>query len=476
MGERAQAPHRIGSVAALAVLCFGLAPVGACALSMSPDRQAVQATLYALPLVIMDLTRQEMLAYPGAKPDRFVNRPIIANTGSRTVVRPNVDTLYSSAWLDLSAGPMILTLPASRGRFFVVQCMDAWTNVFADPGTRTRGDKPASYVIVGPDWHGRLLRGVKALRAPTRMVWVLARIYVRNAADLAAARRFQSHLDVRPLSRSHDPFYHSVYPGPLLRRAEHPTMIAVLKRLGAGMFFERFMNLAKTNAPVPRDPRFEAQILAPLGLIAHGPRTWQGLRPSDRRALTEGFELALRMLNGPGRPQRLQPRRVNGWNLPGARPQGSFGRHYTARAVVAMLGLAEALRADALYFKATADSDGEPLDGSREYRLTFPPGQTPPARAFWSLTAYDEQGYLVANPYGRYGVRSGGTLLRQPDGSLVIYLQPRPPVPADRGNWIPTPPGRTYQMTLRCYWPDAVLLQGRWLPPPLVPVGDRDNR
>jgi hypothetical protein len=436
--------------------------------------RAVQATLYALPLVIMDLTRQEMLAYPGAKPDRFVNRPIIANAGSRTVVRPNVDTLYSSAWLDLSAGPMILTLPASSGRFYVVQCMDAWTNVFADPGTRALGDKAASYVIVDPDWHGRLPRGVKVLRAPTRMVWVLARIYVRNAPDLAAARRFQRRLDVRPFNRSYDPFYHSVYPGPRARQEERPTMIAVLRRMGAEMFFERFMSLAKTNAPVPADRRFEAEVLAPFGLIASAPRTWQSLGPSDRRVLTEGFELALRMLNRPG--SLLQPRRVNGWNLPGARPQGSFGTHYAARAVVAVLGLGEAPRADALYFQAIADAGGEPLDGSREYHLTFPTGQTPPARAFWSLTAYDEQGYLIANTYDRYGVRSGDTLLRQPDGSLVIYLQPRPPVAADRGNWIPTPPGRTYQMTLRCYWPDASLLERRWLPPPLIPVGDRDNR
>ena len=465
---------RACTIAVVLALC-ALMPMSSLASSPPPLREvrfAARATLYALPLVVMDLTREQMLEYPGVKPNRFVNRPVLANAFSRTVVRPNVDTLYTSAWLDLSEGPMILTLPPDHGRFYVVQCMDAWTNVFADPGTRTLGDRPMKYAIVGPDWHGSLPPGMEGIHAPTRMVWVLARIHVANRDDLAPARRFQSQLDIRPLSRLHDPLFHSIYPRARSRPVKRPPMLTVLKRMGAEAYFDRFRRLERANPPVPPDPRFDSRVLKALGLD----RGDSGLAPLNwrekRRVLTAGYALALQMLSRPDRLQSLLRRpQVNGWIMPGTGPQGVFGTHYVARAVVSLLGLAEGLRADALYFKAVVDVDGKQLDGSRRYHLTFLPRQTPPVHAFWSLTAYDDHGYLVANPYDRYGIGSGDPLTGQPDGSLVIYLQPDPPgSAAHRANWIPTPAGYAYQITLRCYWPDTSLLEGHWTPPAVTPA------
>jgi hypothetical protein len=141
--------------------------------------RAEDAALYTLPLVIMDLTREQFLADPIAAdttPNRFLHIPILGNPSFRAVVRPNVDTLYSTAWLDLRAEPVLLTLPPNDGRYFVVQCMDAWTNVFAAPGIRTLGNRGASYAIVGPDWHGPVPANVEVLHAPTSMVWVLGRV------------------------------------------------------------------------------------------------------------------------------------------------------------------------------------------------------------------------------------------------------------------------------------------------------------
>jgi hypothetical protein len=143
----------------------------------TPDAtaRADDAALYALPLVIMDLTREQFFAGPiaaDATPNRFLHIPILANPSFRSVVRPNVDTLYSTAWLDVSDEPVLLTLPPSNGRYFLVQCMDAWTNVFAAPGIRTLGDTGATYAIVGPGWHGQLPANIEVLHAPTRMVWV----------------------------------------------------------------------------------------------------------------------------------------------------------------------------------------------------------------------------------------------------------------------------------------------------------------
>ena len=158
---------------------------------MDPAARADEAAMYALPLVIMDLTREQFFADPIAAevtPNQFLHIPILGNPSFRSVVRPNVDTLYSTAWLDLSREPVVMTVPPSNGRYYLMQCMDAWTNVFAAPGIRTLGDKGARYAIVGPDWKGPLPTHVEVVRAPTPMVWVLGRIYVRDPADLSAAR------------------------------------------------------------------------------------------------------------------------------------------------------------------------------------------------------------------------------------------------------------------------------------------------
>src|SRR5262249_39649338 len=140
--------------AVLGSACGPAAPPAAPSTAPAPAARADEAAMYALPLVIMDLTREQFFADPmaaDATPNRFLHIPILGNPSFRSVVRPNVDTLYSTAWLDLSTEPVVMTLPPAHGRYYLVQCMDAWTNVFAAPGIRTLGDQGARYAIVGPD-------------------------------------------------------------------------------------------------------------------------------------------------------------------------------------------------------------------------------------------------------------------------------------------------------------------------------------
>jgi hypothetical protein len=443
--------------------------------SGTPDAgaRADEAALYALPLVIMDLTREQFFAGPtavDATPNRFLHIPILANPSFRSVVRPNVDTLYSTAWLDVSDEPVLLTLPPSNGRYFLVQCMDAWTNVFAAPGIRTLGDKGATYAIVGPDWHGRLPVDIEVLHAPTRMVWVLGRVYVRDPADLPAARAFQHQLDVRPSSRSNDASYQAVYPRPAGANASRRIMRDVLHDLGPEAFFERFARLTAGNPPSPQDAPFATAVLDPLGLAPGKTVIWTNLDEANRRALADGLERVLRALEDRG--QRQSPVTPTGWSsMTAGLALGNYGVNYRARAAVAVIGLGANLRADAIYMNASSARDRQPLDGGKRYRLTFAAAQTPPVRAFWSVTLYDDQGYLIANPLERHAIKSGDGLVREPDGSLVIYLQPDDPGPDHHANWLPTPDHQNFELTLRAYWPGEPLLEGRWVPPAVVPAG-----
>lgn len=435
---------------------------------------ARKAAIYALPLVIMDITREQFFASPAsadATPNRFFHVPILGSARSRTVVRPNVDTIYSSAWLELADGPVVMTLPPSNGRYFLVQCMDAWTNVFADPGIRTLGDRGAKYAIVGPDWHGSLPVGVSKVRSPTQMAWVLARIYVRDQADLPAARAFQRELDLRPLNESSAASFQPAYPRLTELSAPRVTTMDALRAMKPDVFWQRFLKLTADNSPSPDDAPFIKQALKPLGVTPGAPKSWTEFDEEDRRNLAEGVRQVIDALGSPSSSQESSSTMSTGWR--GTSPtmaQGSYGTDYLRRAIVALWGLGANLRADAVYLTTSVDGIGDRLDGSRRYSLTFGSGGTPPVAGFWSMTLYDANGYLVENPMNRNAIRSGSDLALSQNGSLTIYLQPDDPGPDRHANWLPTPRGETFELTLRAYWPSDALLAWKWTPPPVLPV------
>src|SRR5258708_35452117 len=95
---------------------------------------------------------------------QIVNIREYPTAGLKEVTAPNADTLYSLAWLDLAQGPWILQVPDEHGRYYLMPMLDAWTNVFADPGTRTTGTGAGEFAIVGPGWRGELPANVEERR------------------------------------------------------------------------------------------------------------------------------------------------------------------------------------------------------------------------------------------------------------------------------------------------------------------------
>src|SRR5262249_8610205 len=119
----------------------------------------------------------------------------------RDVTAPNADTLYSTAWLDLSKEPYVFSLPEMGDRYYLMPMLDAWTNVFEVPGTRTTGQHAQTYAITGPNWSGQLPSGMKRLQAPTNIVWILGRTYCTGTSeDYKACHAIMDKYDLRPLS------------------------------------------------------------------------------------------------------------------------------------------------------------------------------------------------------------------------------------------------------------------------------------
>jgi hypothetical protein len=134
---------------------------------------AVDAYIYLYPLVTMELTRRQSTNIAAGQAlgkgpmNMFTNIAEYPPASFRTVVRPNYDTLYSLAWIDISQEPMIVTAPDTAGRYYMLPMLDMWTDVFASPGSRTTGNAAANYAVALPGWRGTLPAGVERIDAPT---------------------------------------------------------------------------------------------------------------------------------------------------------------------------------------------------------------------------------------------------------------------------------------------------------------------
>ena len=178
----------VSRVIAVVLTLLGTAIIGAASAQdkkLDADEAAeigVEAYIYGYPLVTMEMTRRLMTnaaTVEGlrAPMGQFAHAREYPTAAYRDVPGANVDTLYSSAWIDLTKEPYVLSLPDVGDRYFMMPMLNGWTDVFEVPGTRTTGTSAQKYVITGPGWKGDLPEGVKELKSPTNMVWILGRTY-----------------------------------------------------------------------------------------------------------------------------------------------------------------------------------------------------------------------------------------------------------------------------------------------------------
>ncbi|WP_342050376.1 MULTISPECIES: DUF1254 domain-containing protein [unclassified Cupriavidus] len=461
--------RQLASVVTLAVLisaCSTAPPPAPAetAVVQAPSDQAMKSLsaevfTFGYPLVLMDVTREIMTVKTPI--NTFSHRRSFFDGAFTDVVTPNADTLYSTAWLDVSHEPVVLSLPDTAGRFYLMPMLDAWTNVIASPGKRTTGTRRGAFAIVGPEWKGTLPKGVKEIRSPTAMVWIVGRTQVNSRQDLAAVHRLQDQYRLVPLSVWQKGG--RVAPAPAAPRA---TMIDTesspaeqVAAMDAQAFFSRLAALLPDNPPAPADaPMVEK--MTRMGIVAGEPFKTTVLEPSTARAVQEGATAAL---TGIAAQVKKAEAGDTGWRV--WHEGGGYGTDYVARATVAMMGPDLNLPEDAVYPTARADATGRPFDGGSRYVLHFDKSQLPPVKAFWSLSLYNSQQVFVSNPINRYSIGSRDRLRYNRDGSLDIYIQyDRPANAAQQANWLPAPPD-AFNLMLRAYWPDQALLDGDWIPP-----------
>ncbi|WP_425994126.1 DUF1254 domain-containing protein [Caulobacter sp. DWR1-3-2b1] len=406
---------------------LGLAPSLASAQDADPAAAARDAWLYALPLIEMATTRARVLSAPGAAINVLRHDRELTDHTKRWVTTPNNDTLYSSAFVDLTQGAVILTIPATGTRYYSVAVMDMFTNNNVVLGLRTVGGQGGTFTLVGP---GQAATGMNPTRIATSYAWVLIRTLVNDDADLPAAHAVQDGFSLK---------------GP---EAGAPPVFAARDAAPAAYFAAARQLLAADPAP-PTDLR-----------ILRRTASFLGAGPFDAAAAAKGVETA-RMI-----PILAKGRQtfINGWSYPRAN-MGDYGQDYLYRAIVAVQGLGALPTAEALYMKAAGDDGTGLYKGDGLYRLTLP--KDLPIDSFWSLSMYeataDGQFFFTDNPIKRYAIgdRTKG-LKRNTDGTLDIWIGRTDPGGERSANWLPAPKAGPFSLTLRTYLPRAELLGGQF--------------
>jgi hypothetical protein len=427
---------------------------------------AEEAYIFGYPLVLMDVTRSAMTAVPKASGhkapmNQFIHMEAFPDPSMTDVVSPNADTLYSTAWLDVSLEPIVLSLPEMGDRYYLMQMMDAWTNVFASPGTRTTGTDKQDFAISAPGWKGKLPQGLQPMPTPTNMVWILGRTQTNGKEDYSAVHNIQKQYKLTPLT-SWGNTYSPPDNVPVEKQVDTKTPpVEQVARMDAVTFFGRLNALMKTQTPTAADnaamKRFAMIGIAPgaaFDIRKLDLEVVEGLNESINGARTK---IAEELKTGIGK-------NVNGWDV--VLNVGRYGTNYLFRAAVAMFGLGANLPEDAIYPRAAKDADGQLLTGSNRYTIEFPKGQLPPVGAFWSVTAYNSKQFFEENPVKRYAIGDRDKLKTNRDGSLTLYVQHESPGADKESNWLPAPKDQ-FNLVMRLYWPNKEILDGAWQMPPI---------
>src|SRR5262245_3609952 len=354
---------------------------------------AIDAYVYAYPLVTMEITRRVMTNVEkpeGSKAPmgQFARLRTYPAVDDHSVTAPNADTLYTLTWLDVSKEPWIVSVPDMKDRYFLFPMLDAWTNVFQHPGKRTTGTKAQKYAITGPGWSGTLPAGVTEYKSPTGLVWILGRIYCTGTPeDYKAVHALQDQVSAVPLSAYGKPY--TPEPGKVDPAIDMKAPRDQVNAMDGAAYFKLFAELLKTNPPASEDAEMVAK-LAKIGIVPGQDFDASKLDPAVAKGIAAAPKPAQEKITawlkeglvaGDGKLEQ-------GWMF--FPKVGVYGTSYRQRAMITWFGLGANRMQDAVYPTSEGPNIASKYHGKNKYVMHFDKGELPPAEAFWSITMYDK--------------------------------------------------------------------------------------
>ncbi len=431
-----------------------------------PD--GIQAYIYGYPLVTMEMTRRVMTNVRQPEGTRaplgqFVRMRQYPDATFKDVTAPNADTLYTTAWIDVSKEPWVLSLPDANDRYYLFPMLDGWTDVFQVPGKRTTGTGAQKYAITGPGWKGTLPDGVVEYKSPTSIVWLLGRIYCTGTPeDYDTVHKLQDEISIVPLSSYGKPYTPPA--GEVDASVDMKTAVREqVNKLSADEYFNLLAKLMQDNPPNAADEPMLKK-MAKLGIVPGQPFDGSKLGSVAKDEFSKVPKIAndkiMRWMKEGivAGDMKLE----HGWVF--TTKTGLYGVNYIQRALITAIGLGANRPQDAVYPTSEGPNVAESYNGKNKYVMHFDKGQLPPAEGFWSVTMYDGDYFFVDNPLNRYSISARQDLKKNDDGSVDLYFQHDSPGADKESNWLPAPADK-FILMMRLYWPsekNPSIIDGSW--------------
>jgi hypothetical protein len=378
----------------------------------------------------------------------------------RFVACPNQDVVYGSAIFDLNQTPVVVQVPDFGARFWVYQAVDLRTDGFASLG-KLYGTKPGFYLFVGPDWHGQVPKGIRQVfRSATAVGSFIPRVFMDDTPeDRAAVQAVIGKIGLYPLSEFDGKVKVTDW-AKLPSFGSGETSAEEIKWVDPAKFWDKLPAVLDQTPPQPGEEALYAQARALLEAAQKDP----GIKAAivDEAAQADA-QLVTPLFNFNTFGKALQAH----WNT--ISNGAEFGTDYFTRTAVAKSNIFVNKPNETKYFYADADASGQRLNGAQRYSVTFPKGQLPPVKGFWSLTLYNAHHFFSPNEQKRYSLGTKNKKLKyNDDGSLTLYVQSSTPDADKADNWLPAPANEDFSLYVRAYWPEQAALDGTWTPPPVV--------
>ncbi len=441
----------------------------------SLENKAVEAWLYFYPLLVMQASQ---LASDQAPSNTWQHSDVTRPNEFAAGGKPNADTVYSRAWLDLRDGPINLHVPDMGERYYVIQGIDQWSQTFATTGSRATGNKAGTIVYLPPGMRkeqyisGHWPIGATFVECPDYRILLLAQMQrggpeqAKRIAGLQSkfllrrhAETFQSHENRRDTPSIDVP------EALLASLAAGVTPSKAVLQLSPADFFSWATALwGSASVTLSASDREFAKDIIQLGFYPGRAIRWQELTERRQQMLTAAAHKARKLLDADS--VTLASTVHNGWHYPkrnwyavdGHKVSITQSDNYVLRARLASTGLDYLPPAELIVLTASHQAmDGNVLNGGQgqQYVIQFEANKLPPVEAFWSLYVTTMQGQQANNLLGRSHLGSDDELLVDADGRVTIFLSAGNPYgdrSSNTANWLPIP-AQDFRVELRAYQP-----------------------
>ncbi|MGE4190141.1 MAG: DUF1214 domain-containing protein [Thermoanaerobaculia bacterium] len=405
------------------------------------DRQTVtDAYVYLLGRAIAIRQERTDLAEPGVDYNVIKYNP----AGSADFVNPNLDVAYLEAWIAVDdRTPVLLEVPEVKGRYYTAQVLDEWGEVITNINQRNYPAHPfGKFAFVAPGSTANVPADAVRIELHSHKAKLLGRVELKT--DPAGAMALQRQFKLTPLGK------------PVIRPAAPMAPFGNEKLIGVELFdhVDEVLASALDVSPIAAQMQAKAR---DIGRQARDPGQRQALDTSIREEVVPQFLQYAVTQSGVFR---------NNWLA--TLGTGNYGADYWKRSSANLVGLWANANDEVIYFVATRDADGQPLNGSNDYVLEFSAADRPDAvvNAYWSVILVDVPDYrVVKNPLNRFNFNSDSGLKSEADGSLRILFAAKPNPAVPESNWLPAAPGKGFSLTLRTYVPRELVKRGEWFPP-----------